>query len=219
MFFSDDFLESIIDYKYLIEKKYSPKSMLKIIGDRYKLSGVERTILYRGISTIKQSEYRKNKLIDEEKLTENVLFIDGYNVLITIGCYLKGGFTFFGTDGFLRDTEESHGNIRKTEIVEKSLSLTLEYLKLKKTKQIRFFFDAPISNSKIFSDFVSGQINQYKLCGYSEISDSPDFVLKNLEEGICSTSDSLIIDNCKIQIIDLAFNVLKYFYNPTFFAL
>ena len=47
---TENFKNAIIDYSYLLEKDYPHKAILKIIGDRYLLTGLQRSILFRGIT-------------------------------------------------------------------------------------------------------------------------------------------------------------------------
>ncbi len=46
------------------------------------------------------------------------------------------------------------------------------------------------------------------------ISDKVDQELKNISSGIIATSDSQIIEKSKVNIFDLAYNTLKYHFNP-----
>ena len=43
------------DYYYLLNREYSQKATLKLISDHYRLSGVQRSALFRGIVTEKQA--------------------------------------------------------------------------------------------------------------------------------------------------------------------
>jgi hypothetical protein len=214
-----DFTNAISDYKYFIEKEYPEKAVLKIIGDRYKLSGIERTLLFRGISKKSISKKRKGKLLTPDDLDSEDIFIDGYNVLITIGSYLNGNVTFIGTDGLLRDAAESHGKINKPELLDKALKNILDYFSLLNIKSLHFYFDAPVSNSRIFSDYVNEHIAHYNLKGESINVDSPDYLLKNITKGIICTSDSAVIDNAKVKLFDIARHSLEYYFNPDFIFL
>jgi len=210
------FTNAIEDYQYLLERKYPKKALLKIIGDRYLLSGIERTVLFRGVTTYENAAERKQKIVD--KINELGLHIDGYNVLITIGSYLNGNLVFISRDGFLRDSSETHGKILKTDLIERSLDLMFGYLKEARPAAISLYFDAPVSNSKSFSDFVNQKIAEFAINGKSEVVDSPDFVLKNRLADIVCTSDSEIIDSARVRIFDLARKTLEFKFNPDFFT-
>ena len=60
---NENFRKGALDYFYLQERKYPQKGTLKLVGDRYKLSGDQRTVLYRGISSTKCSNNRKIRLV------------------------------------------------------------------------------------------------------------------------------------------------------------
>ena len=209
------FSEAVADYQYLLERNYPKKVVLKMIGDRYLLSGVERTILFRGVTTADNARERHAKIRNDIK--DQHLLIDGYNVLITIGSYLNGNLTFISNDGFLRDSSETHGKIIRTGLLERALDLMLNFIQTQKPASIKLFFDAPVSNSKKFSDFVNQKLQTLNINGCSEVVDSPDFVLKNAMEGICCTSDSEIIDSTSLQSFDLARSTLAYNFQPVFF--
>jgi hypothetical protein len=210
------FSKAVEDYQFLLERQYPKKAILKIIGDRYLLTGIERTILFRGVSMKKKSVERKLKVV-KEILRQNI-HIDGYNVLITIGSYLNGNMVFISKDGFLRDASEAHGKILRSDLIERSLDLMLDYLKQNKPTSVNLYFDAPVSNSKSFSDFVNQKIEEFEIDGKSEVVDSPDFVLKSKLEGICCTSDSEIIDSAQVKIFDLAKNTLVAKFKPKFYV-
>ena len=98
-----EFKYAIRDYLYLLEKNYPQKGIIKLIGDRYALSGTERTMLYRGIATRENCLARKQKLALVKELKKASLYIDGYNVMITIGSYLNGNTVYISNDHILRD--------------------------------------------------------------------------------------------------------------------
>ncbi|MCK5822873.1 MAG: DUF434 domain-containing protein [Bacteroidales bacterium] len=216
---ADNFKNAINDYIYLLEKKYPQKAILKLIGDKYLLSSVERTILFRGITTKNKIISRSTKLASENELFNQTIHVDCYNTLITIGSYLNGSTVFIGNDNFLRDASEIHGKIFRTELYEKSLSLIFYYLKTKNVSNILFYLDKPVSYSgKLCSD-INDLLNKEKINGKAQTCESPDFILKNIDFGFCSTSDSIIIDNSNVKIFDLSRKTIEFHYKPKFLDL
>ena len=142
-----DFTQAAEDYLYLLERKYSQKSILKLIGDRYSLNAVERSVLYRGVSSEADSLRRAAKLTGSDKLKGSELHIDGYNVLITIGSYLNGNLVFKSTDRLLRDASEIHGKVFRNELFNKAILLIFSYMQKNTPKSVHFYFDKPISHS------------------------------------------------------------------------
>ena len=60
---SPEFKSAYNDYLDLLTKKYPQKAILKLVGDRYKLNGSERTMLYRGVCTREGINIRKKKMM------------------------------------------------------------------------------------------------------------------------------------------------------------
>ena len=219
MLIDDNFKNAINDYIYLLEKNYPQKAILKLIGDKYSLSGNERTILFRGITTKNKIISRSSKLASEQELSGNTIHIDCYNTLIAIGSYLNGSTVFVGNDNFLRDASEIHGKIFRTELYEKSLSLIFRYIKTLNISEILFYLDKPVSYSGKLCQDINDMLKEENIKGKAQTCESPDFILKNVDYGYCSTADSIIIDNSKVKIFDLARKTIEFSFNPNFLNL
>ena len=217
MDFSENFNIAIKDYKYFLKRKYPQKSILKLVGDKYMLTGKERAMLFRGITTNEKIKKRKNILIKNNKnIKDKSLHIDAYNVLITIGSYLNGSLVFIGNDDFLRDASEMHGKIFRDKLIIRAVNLTLKYLKKQRVKSADFYLDEPVSKSgelcrEIRKDLIANNIH-----GDAKTCNSPDYILKNIDNGIICSSDSTIIDNSNVGVFDLARKVILFHFNPIF---
>ena len=217
-YLSKNFGLAVKDYYYLLERDYPQKAALKLIGDRYRLTGIERSVLLRGIVKKETALERKKKILKELKINNKDLIVDCYNVLITISSYLDGNFIYISNDGFLRDAAESHGKIKNIEKNSKVLIYLFNYLSEKNIKKIEMFLDSPVSHSKELSGNITELFEEYNINGESYVVRSADYHLIHNKDGICSTSDSTIIDHKK-EIFDLSYYVLDYFFNPDFFYL
>lgn len=217
-YLSKNFRSAAKDYYYFLGRDYSQKATIKLIGDRYRLTGIERSVLLRGIIKKEKAFERKKKLLKHFKDNNKILLIDCFNILITISSYLSGKFIYIANDGFLRDAAESHGKIKRSDIIGRSLILIFKYLSEKKIKRVEMFLDSPVSYSKELSKKNYKLFDEYKITGESYVVKSADYHLIHNKDGICSTSDSIIIDQ-KSEIFDLSCNVIKYFFNPDFIYL
>ena len=217
-YLSKNFNNAAKDYYYLSGKDYSQKATIKLIGDRYRLSGIERSVLLRGIIKKEIADTRKKKILKESEIINQILIIDCYNVLITISSYLNGKFLYISNDGFLRDAAESHGLRKKDEMLSRSLTLLFKYLSEKKVKNIEVYLDSPVSYSKELSHKINLLFDEYKITGKSFLVKSADYHLIQNKNGICSTSDSTIIDH-KNHVFDLSFCILEFFFKPDFINL
>jgi len=216
---SEEFELAIKNYRFLLNEGFPQKAILKLVGDRYKLSSIERTILYRGICTEINARHRKSKIAYTKIIKNNTIHIDGFNVLITIGSYLNGNPVFIGNDNFLRDASEVHGKVFKTGLINRAISLTFDYLKKQKASGLYLYLDQPVSNSGKLSEKLNHLISEYKFSGLSKTVHSPDYALKEIKQGVIATSDSNIIDKCNVPVFDLARKVISFHFKPKFFNL
>jgi len=217
-YLSKNFNNAARDYFYLLEKEYPQKATLKLIGDKYKLTGLERSVLQRGIIKKEIAGKRKKKLLKDIDIKGMTIIIDCYNILITICSYLNGKFLYISNDGFLRDAAESHGKIKKPETIIRALILMFKYLSENKVKKIEIYLDSPVSYSKELSKKISLLFIEYNIAGNNYVVKSADYHLIQSREGICSTSDSIIIDH-KNKVFDLSYYILKRNFNPDFILL
>lgn len=208
-FIDNKFKSAIADYCAFIEKGYSLKSLLKLIGDRYELNKQQRDTLARGISSEKDSINRRLKKIPELE-PDTILYVDFYNIFFTILNYLNGKSLFICTDLFLRDCGGIYGKFNMESKKNKEIiDLMIFYLKELELEKVEFLLDSPISFSGELSSCINVRIKELEFNASAYTTRSPDFELKNKEKGAISTSDSIIIDNSILKVYDLAYSVLK----------
>lgn len=216
---SDNFRNAASDYMMMLSKDYPQKAILKLIGDRYRLSGTERSMLFRGITKVLSARERQLKICKTGQLSGQSLIIDAYNVLITIGSYLNGNTVFISNDNLLRDASEIHGKVFRTEIVHRAIKLFFGFIASTQISEVNFLVDSPVSHSgKLCSD-LNALLLESGLKGSAITVQSPDFHLKGMTDGIIATSDSAVIDKTQRPIIDLPFHVLKFHFDPDFIDL
>jgi hypothetical protein len=219
MVLSDNFRKAANDYFYLTQKGYPPRGFIQLVGNRYGLTSHERTMLYRGIAPENIAKKRRQKIISIEAASNQELFIDGFNVILTISSYLQGLQLFLSNDGFLRDTSMMRGKIQMTGKIRESVKLIFEFLDKNSIGKANFFLD---KNVKIHTE-INAVINELQLsesCKYEVYpTEKTDKTLSEISSGIISTSDSGIIDNCKSPVFDLAFHVVQSRFSPHFVEL
>ncbi|MBN2174181.1 MAG: DUF434 domain-containing protein [Bacteroidales bacterium] len=215
---SINFQSAANDYLFLLDQGYPQKSILKLVGDRYKLSGGERSMLYRGISKKLENNGRKGK-IHNGSIAENKLFIDAFNQLITIASYLNGSMVFISTDGFLRDASEIHGKLFRKNLLKRSVELVIEFIKYSSPGSVEFVVDEQISKHQMIFDSIIDFNNSSEIKCSVELTDKADRYLIQRPVGLIATSDSQIIDKSELPVFDLAWNTLHYFYKPKIFKI
>ncbi|MBN2481200.1 MAG: DUF434 domain-containing protein [Bacteroidales bacterium] len=210
----DSFIQACRDYFYLIDRNYPERGTLKLIGDRYRLSGDQRTVLYRGISSRERSGRRSKLLVND--IREKNLMIDGYNVLFSLLNYRLGRIMFIGTDNILRDAGALHGKIRNEVLFRECVMLWIRYLRDHMPESIEVYLDAPVSHSEKHAQMIRDMMVQHQMKGNCHVVRSADWALKRFQAGIIATSDTVIIDNTGTPVFDLPRNILEGMFKTGF---
>jgi hypothetical protein len=215
---STNFQLAANDYLLFLDRGYPQKSILKLVGDRYKLSGVERSMLYRGIAKTEENIQRRDKIFTGS-LSGGRLIVDAFNQLITVASYLNGSMVFISTDGFLRDASEIHGKLFRKDLLQKSLGLAFGFLNFSKPASVEFVVDQQLSKHQMIIESI-GILNVSSVIKCSvEPTDKADNHLFRAKSGLIATSDSQIINKTDLKVFDLARFTLKHFYHPDFFEI
>lgn len=209
---SQPFAKALNDYFLLLNQGYPERPALKLVGDRYRLSGRLRLILYRGITSESKARCRHKKEIHRWKNRE--LHVDLYNVLFTLMNYLLGKTIFIANDGFLRDAGESYGQIENQSLFLRSVALLLDHCSGPGPGRIFFYLDRTVKNSQDHAMFIKkGCMNREISCRVLLLKHA-DSALREIDEGIVSTSDSEIIDRTPCRIFDLSRHILTREFHP-----
>lgn len=216
---TENFRLAAWDYLYLLDRKYPQKAILKIIGDRYLLSGTERSMLYRGIAASQTATTRIKRFAGLADLSGSELVIDGFNVLITIGSYLNGNAVFISNDGILRDASEIHGKVFRSALLDRSLELLNDFLFSIKPSTIVFYLDEPVAHSGDLCHQINLLLASKSIPGVAKTCHSADYHLKICRSGILATSDSAVIDKAQVMLFDLPKHLIEHFYKPDFLDL
>jgi len=208
---SPGFIQACRDYFYLLNHSYPERGILKLIGDRYRLSGVQRTVIYRGISSAERSLFRAGLLIDDPGDTS--LVIDGYNVLFTLMNYRLGRKVFISTDRVVRDAGSLHGKIRDMTFFNESIELMLHFIKERVASQVVIYLDNPVSHSERHKMHINELIKKKNITGECSLAYSADFMIKQHNNCVVATSDTVIIEKSGNKVCDLPALILKNFFN------
>jgi hypothetical protein len=203
------FNEALTDYYQLLNKNYPEKETLKLVANRYRLSGLERTLLFRGITSKEKVLLRKAKQRSPGNLPGIPLAVDGYNVLFTIMNYLLGKPVFIGNDGILRDSGGAYGKIENPGTFDKAAFLLVDFVRLRHLEKVVLYLDRPVTGSDSHKRELEEKMQQEKVKGEIRLLSSVDRCLKQKHGCVIATSDSEIIDATPGKILDLARYILE----------
>ena len=112
---------------FLINEGYDLKQATTFVGNHYLLSERQRLAIMRSVATEKQLAARAAKEVPlgalaatadevitaaQSALAGQEVWIDGFNIIITLEVLLSGSFLFVGMDGAIRDLAALRGTYR-----------------------------------------------------------------------------------------------------------
>jgi hypothetical protein len=210
----DTVLHAAREYLWFLSNGYPQKASLKLVGDKFMLSGEMRQVLYRGIAAEDSARARRGK-IGTVSEGDHIL-VDTYNVLFTVSNYLLGKPLFLCNDGMLRDAGEMRGRIVNKAQFSRSVTLMLELLQGWQGITIIQYLDEPVSFSGRLAAELSKDMVEMGIKGEAFAVQSPDRRLVDEKSDAICTSDSAIIDHYDGKIIDLPHMLLRKYFDPDF---
>jgi hypothetical protein len=208
--------EACDEYRFLLSRGYPDKGALKLVGDRHRLSRLERNCLFRGTVDDVTAETRRRKMVPPGEARGVSVGIDWYNVLITVETYLKGGVLFLADDGVTRDAAAVHGSWRRSPVTETATEGIVSALGRVGPGRIDVFLDSPIAFSGELAAELRSRFREAVPEAACEVvlSASADWPLKRYQ-GIVASSDSVVLDSAA-KVLDLPRHTLewRYGFNP-----
>ena len=192
------------DIFMLINRRYDIKKVSTFVGNHYLLSERQRMALVRATSPKSSLENRRKKEITVS-LEEKTVYIDGFNLIITLEVALSGSTLMKCMDCTIRDLAGLRGTYNLIDKTDIAINLIGEKLYKLKVNKVVFYLDSPISNSGRLKMKILELLSKYSYNIEVHLVNNADIILENLENVI--TSDAIILDKCK-SWINLALNII-----------
>ncbi|MFO8002514.1 MAG: DUF434 domain-containing protein, partial [Marinilabilia sp.] len=185
------------DYCWLLDRDYTAKSALKLVGDHFKLHERQRKALDRCCQPESLAkEIAARALVDPYKLTNLPVVIDGFNLLIILEAALSGAPLFKGRDGLIRDISGLHGSYRKIHETPYAITLAARFFKTFNTGPVLWIFDKPVSNSGRLAQLVEDTGKEENINWETKLADQTDNTVAEAGPTVIS-SDSQILARSK----------------------
>ncbi|MDE7138744.1 MAG: DUF434 domain-containing protein [Ruminococcus sp.] len=179
---------------FLVNRGYVMKNAVTFVGNHYLLSERQRTAVARSVSAEENIKIRKNKELSDSDVAGKVLYIDGFNTVITLEIAYSDSMLFRCMDGTIRDIAGLRGTYRlidKTDMAVNAISETLARLNIEKAV---FYLDAPVSNSGRLKQKILEIMQSKSFETEVYIENSVDSILES--KSCVVTADALILDKC-----------------------
>ncbi len=190
------FTEAVDDLCFLLTRGYAENSALQVVGNRYRLNKRQRNAVLRVSASKQHIEQRNQSLCSAEAVVNQVLEIDGFNLLILLESALSGAFIFKARDGLYRDISSVHGSYKRVVKTEEAIVLVGKVLQDLKVKAVKWYLDQPVSNSGRLKTKLMEISRANGFPWEVELVFDPDKVLVKSEHLVVS-SDGWILDHAK----------------------
>ena len=176
--------------EYLINEGYDLKQVSVFVGNHFLLSERQRLAIMRSLATKKQLEARKAK----EVISGKEIWVDGFNMIITLEVLLCDSILFHCMDGTIRDLAALRGTYRIIPETTAAVKMLFDALKEIKAESVHILLDEPVSNSGRLKTLIADVGEEYSFDLDIQIRKDVDRELYGKENVI--TSDSVILDYC-----------------------
>lgn len=193
------------DIFMLINRNYPIKNASTFVGNHYLLSERQRLALVRATSSRLAIEERKKKEI-KNSLDGKTVYIDGFNIIITLEVALSKSTLMKCMDGTVRDLAGLRGTyklIDKTDSAINLIGIKLEQLGVCKAV---IYLDEPVSNSGNLKIRILELLNKYDYSIEVRLVRNADKELEDCENVI--SSDAVVLDK-SISWFNLAERIIR----------
>lgn len=182
------------EIEWLLNRGYNINAVMELVGGRYQFSVRQRDALKRSTSTRDKYEKRASTLLPYLDVKDGIVYIDGFNLIITLEVALSGGTLILANDGTIRDLAGLRGTYRLIDKTDKSLELIGRMFNELKASHVKFFLDAPVSNSGRLKTRILQHGECWDFVTEVELVPNADPILAKM--GRVVTTDSIILDEC-----------------------
>ena len=177
---------------YLINEGYDLQMASTFVGNHFALSERQRLAVVRSIATDEQLQLRKAKEISD--VAGGEVWIDGFNVIITLEVMLSKSILFEGMDGTIRDLASLRGTYRIIDETSAAIKILFDTLSAMNVAKVNILLDEPVSNSGRLKVLIAEIAENYNFALDIQLLKAVDSAIWSKSNVI--TSDSIILDHC-----------------------
>ena len=196
--FSDEAVEKLKkaqdEIQWLLDRGYKFDSAHPFVCNHYLFSARQRLAIQRSVTGSLNLEKREKTILPLEVARDGCIYIDGFNLIITLEVALSGSPVFLGKDGVVRDLAGLRGTYRIIDKTDMALKLIGESLKDLSVQGAMFFLDSPVSNSGRLGSKILECSYAWNIPVDVELVPNADVVLSKMNRIV--TSDAIILDSC-----------------------
>jgi hypothetical protein len=203
--------DAVYELCWLLDRGYARNSAIRLVGDHHQLTIRQRLAISRAACSSVNRESRIANCLPIEKIKDQQLVIDGFNLIITVETAMAGGLLLVCCDGCIRDIASIHGTYRQVHETRQAIELIGNVLKSFNPESVLWLFDKPVSNSGRLAVMVRDVAKAHHWNWQVELIENPDQAILGSHK-VAITSDSAILD-VAVHWVNLgAYLIKKYFH-------
>ncbi|HHI79754.1 MAG TPA: DUF434 domain-containing protein [Planctomycetes bacterium] len=189
---------AVSELSWLLTRGYPIDASLALVGNRYDLVQRQRIAVRRCACSDQQLASRLERQRSLQEAEGKILWVDGFNHVITLETALGGGAVLRGRDGCLRDLAELRGSYRIVAETAPALDLLLQTLGDSHPSEVHLLLDRPVSNSGRLRSLLLESARGLPFDLQVELVPDPDPLLVGVakKDILIATADSVILDAC-----------------------
>ena len=192
---------------WLLDEGYDLKQVTVFVGNHFLLSERQRLAIMRSVASRQQILERKRKRVSIEALTGKEVWIDGFNIIITLEVLLSDSLLFVCMDEAVRDLAALRGTYRMIPETTEAVMMLFDVLQEARVSKVNILLDEPVSNSGRLKTLIAETAEgNYAFDLNIQICRDVDRTLYQKEYVI--TSDSVILDHC-VSWVNLTAECMK----------
>jgi hypothetical protein len=184
------------DLCWLLDRGYAVRSAVALVGDRHRLVQRQRIAVARCACSLDQLNRRSTHHVSATALARSEVWIDGFNLLVTLESALAGGVILLGRDGCYRDMASVHGTYREVAETARAARLLGNAVAGWSAARCRWLLDRPVGNSGRLKATLETVAAEASWSWEVAVEFNPDRVLSE-STAIVATSDSGVLDRAE----------------------
>lgn len=186
--------QAVTDLSWLLGRGYARNSAVKLVGDRYELRERQRLASARASCSDTARATRAQNHLPAEALHGRIVWVDGFNLLVSLEAALSGGVLLHCRDGCLRDMSSVHGSYHTVAETDAALTLAAHRLTELQPASVHWLLDKPVSNSGRLAARIRELAEQHHWPWTVEAVFNPDTDLIAARDAVVISSDAMVID-------------------------
>ena len=182
------------EVQWLLDRGYKPGPVIEFTGSHHQIVSRQRAAIQRALASSAQYDKRKASLIPCEAAKDGIIYIDGFNLIITLETALSGGLIILGKDGVLRDLAGIRGTYSLIRRTDEALELIGKCLLELSVPEAVFYLDKPVSNSGKLRNRILEYAEERNIPVRVELVPNADVMLAGRARIV--TGDSVLLDRC-----------------------